>query len=91
MATPALSGACVQCGRLRSDYQRATAFRMQAEADYLAAAHSRNALAIQGARRIVEVAVAEWTRAREALGQHGKVHLSPTRGTPPNRQFPSAA
>jgi len=83
MATPAASGACTQCGRLRADYQRATAIRMQAEADYLTAVHSQNSSAIQGARRTVQIALAEWTRADQTLRRHEKLHEPPDRGRMP--------
>jgi hypothetical protein len=67
--------ACSECERLRADYERTLAMRLQAEADLLTAIHSRNSVALDTARTTVYGVILQWTRAENALRRHGQTHL----------------
>jgi hypothetical protein len=70
MATSVAVARCTDCQRLQAAYERSTAIRMQAEADYLFAVHSRNAVAIQATARTLEQALGAWGRAHTELRRH---------------------
>jgi hypothetical protein len=66
---------CAQCEELAAAYQRATATRAGAEADYLAASFTRDPELIKLARQAVRSAVGKWRRASAALQKHQRSHV----------------
>ena len=65
---------CSDCERLKKAYERATVVRMQEEADYLAAVHSRNSAAIEATAHTIKNALMVWGSAHAAVRQHEKSH-----------------
>jgi len=74
MASSVAVARCRDCERLQAAYQRATVVRMQAEADYLAAVHSRDSTVIEAAAQTIEKTLITWGAAHAALRQHDKSH-----------------
>ena len=74
MASSVALAKCSVCSQVQADYEHATVIRMQAEADLLAAVHSRNSVAIQATARTLNEALIAWGSAQTALRQHEKVH-----------------
>lgn len=74
MASSVALARCRDCERLHAEYEHMTVIRMQAEADLLAAVHSRNAVAIQATARTLRNALVEWGNAHTTLRQHEKSH-----------------
>lgn len=66
---------CSECERLRAQYEQKLAMRLQAEADLLAAMHSRNSTVLETARNTIYGIILQWTRAEGALRQHEQSHL----------------
>jgi hypothetical protein len=63
---------CRQCTALRLAYERKTAARLKAEADYLSAVYSGRA--IKAAREMAKRTLAVWLRAEAALHNHERSH-----------------
>jgi hypothetical protein len=74
MASSVAMAKCSDCGQLHAAYEHATVLRMQAEADLLAAVHSRNSVAIQATAKTLKEALVAWGSAQTALRQHEKAH-----------------
>ena len=67
---------CRQCEQCRAAYERATAVRMQAEADLLWAVHSRNAVAIQTTSNALKAALMNWRETHNTLRRHEQDHTA---------------
>jgi hypothetical protein len=74
MASSVAPARCRDCERLKTAYERATVLRMQAEADYLAAVHSRNWAEIEATAHTIKKVLIAWGTAHAALRQHEKSH-----------------
>ena len=71
------SAGCSECERLRAIYEQTAVMKLQAEADLLSAARSRNGMALETARATVYGIVLRWTRADSALRRHEQSHRLP--------------
>ena len=74
MASRVALARCRQCEEHRAAYERTTAERMQAEAEFLWAVHSRNAVAIQTAANALRAALMNWRDAHNAMRRHELGH-----------------
>lgn len=74
MARSVALARCRDCERFQAAYEHATAVRMQAEADLLAAVHSHDSAAIQAAARTLRTSLVDWGHAHHRLRQHEKNH-----------------
>lgn len=69
---------CGACERLHKNYERATAIRLQAEADFLATIRAKDSLAADAVVRTLHDAVTAWKSAVSALRNHTASHLPHT-------------